>query len=272
MNRLPTSKRVQILRLMVEGASLRAIARVVGVSINTVTRIQQVAGGMAETVHDYLVTGIKTRRIECDEIWSFVYAKRANVPHAKAPPPEAGDLWTWVALDPDTKLVLVFHVTTGRATAFATMFMHDLRARLVGRVQLSTDQLGSYLEAVEAAFGSAVDYAQSGKPPRIIQGQPDQTLIGTSYVERSNLDIRMAVRRYTRRVNAFSKRIANHRNGLALYYYHHNFIRPHGSLAGRTPAMVAGVAKEPFSWEWLLGLIDAEDGETAYGMLKEKAN
>ena len=268
MNRLSPFKRMLMLNLMVERSSLRAISRTVPCSINIVAQLQWDAGAMARITHDYHVRGVNVHRLECDELWAFVYAKQANVAGATAAPPEAGTVWTWTAIDPVTKLFVAYLVTNGRNTPAATMFMHDLSDRVSKPVQITTDRLGSYLQAVETAFGSAVDYARTGRPPEVIAGNPNAAFIGTSYVERANLTIRSGVSRYTRSVTSFSKRISNHVNSLALFVFYYNFIRPHKGLNGQTPAMVAGITDGPWDWEWLLQLVDAPDAESAFEILK----
>ena len=221
MNKLPTAKRTMILSMLVEGMSMRAISRTVGVSINTVTKLLVDAGEACATYHDEHVRGIRGhRRIECDEIWSFVYAKERAVKHAKAAPDGAGDTWTFTAIDADSKLIVSYLVAGERDGETALAFMDDLRGRLDDRPQLTTDGLVAYLGAVEGAFGGDVDFAQViksyGKEPgednerrysppsctgiekRRVEGSPDMRKANTSYVERQNLSMRMGMRRFTR--------------------------------------------------------------------------
>ena len=172
MNRLPPLKRMLMLNIMVERASLRAISRTVPCSINTAARLQWDAGEMARIARDYHVRGVTVHRLECDELWAFVYAKQANVAGAAAAPPEAGTVWTWTAIDAVTKLFVSYLVTTDRNTPAAELFMHDLSDRVSKPMQVTTDRLGSYIQAVEAAFGSGVDYARTGRPPEAIAGNP----------------------------------------------------------------------------------------------------
>ena len=275
MNKLSTAKRVQILNMLVEGMSMRATSRVADVSINTVTKLMIDAGRACAAYHDETVRDVEARRIQCDEIWAFCYAKQKNVARAKAAPPEAGDVWTWTALDSDSKMILSWEVGD-RSGATAIEFMDDLRARLANRVQLTTDGHSAYLEAVEGAFGEDVDYAQLIKiygeapetearysPPecigarkRAVTGRPRRADVSTSHVERHNLTMRMGMRRFTRLTNAFSKRIENHLHMLSLYFVWYNFCRIHKTLKC-SPAMAAGVTDTLRDMEWIVGLIDA---------------
>ncbi|MDE0418281.1 MAG: IS1 family transposase [bacterium] len=278
MNRLPTSKRVQILNMLVEGMSMRSISRVAGVSINTVTKLLIDAGEACATYQDEHVRDVECRKVQCDEIWSFCYAKQKNVDRAKAAPHGAGDVWTWTAIDADSKMILAYEIGD-RSGATAIEFMDDLRKRLANRVQLTTDGLKAYLEAVEGAFGGAVDYAQlvklygeagdrksseqryspaecTGIRKRRVEGRPDPDHISTSYVGRQNLSMRMGMRRFTRLTNAFSKKLTNHLHMLSLYFVHYNFVRVHKSPR-MTPAMAAGVTRNLHDMEWIVGLIDA---------------
>ena len=255
---------------------MRSISRVAGVSINTVTKLLINAGEACATYHADHVTGIKAQRIQCDEIWSFCYAKQKNVKAAKAAPQEAGDVWTWTALDADSKLI-VSYLVGGRDGQYAMEFMDDVAKRLANRVQLTTDGHKAYLEAVEGAFGADVDYAQLvklyGAAPESakgryspaecigarktpVEGKPDPRHVSTSYVERQNLTMRMSMRRFTRLTNAFSKKIDNHIHMLSLYFLHYNFCRIHKSLK-MSPAMAAGVSDTLHDMEWIVGLIDA---------------
>ncbi len=279
MNKLPKHKRVMILSMLVEGMSMRSISRTVGVSINTVSKLLLEAGEACAEYHDKTVRDVPSSRVQCDEIWSFCYAKDKNVAAAKAAPVGAGDVWTWTAIESNHKMILTYEVGD-RSGATAIEFMDDLRSRLANRVQLTTDGHKAYLEAVKGAFGGNVDYAQlvklyggetgskgsyakkyspaecTGIKKRRIEGNPDMSDVSTSYVERQNLTMRMGMRRFTRLTNAFSKKLENHIHMLSLYFVHYNFVRIHKSLR-MTPAMAAGVSDTLHDMEWIVGLIDA---------------
>ena len=275
MNKLTTSKRVQILAMLCEGSSMRSISRVADVSINTVTKLLEDAGAACALIHDETVRGVKASRIQADEIWSFCYAKAKNVATAKDAPADAGDVWTWTALDADTKLIVSWFCGD-RSGESAITLMDDLRERLSNRVQLTTDGHRAYLDAVEGAFGGDVDYAQLIKlygptvtaPGRYspaecvgirkanVEGSPDPKHISTSYVERQNLTMRMSMRRFTRLTNGFSKKLDNHMHALALYFVHYNFCRIHKTLR-MSPAMAAGVSDRLWSLENIVEGIDA---------------
>ena len=255
---------------------MRAVSRVADVSINTVSKLMVEAGQACAAYHDEAVHDVEARKVQCDEIWAFCYAKERNVPLAKAAPHGAGDVWTWTALDSDSKMILSYQVGD-RSGATAIEFMDDLRSRLANRVQLTTDGHKAYLEAVEGAFGGDVDYAQLiklygdtsqtearryspaacvGARKRPITGRPVRADVSTSYVERHNLTMRMGMRRFTRLTNAFSKKIENHLHMLSLYFVHYNFCRVHKSLR-MSPAMAAGASDTLRDMEWIVGLIDA---------------
>ena len=274
-NVLDKQKRIQILNMLVEGSSMRSISRVVGVSINTVSRLLVEAGEACLEFHDENVRGLKSKRIQCDEIWSFCYAKQKNAD--KADMPEfAGDIWTWTSLDADSKLICNWFVG-GRDAEYANFFMQDLAERLDNRVQLTTDGHKAYLQAVDGAFGNDIDYAQlvklygqspNGKTTRYSPadctgikkkdrtGSPDQKHVSTSYVERQNLNMRMGMRRFTRLTNAFSKKYENHCHALALYFVFYNFIRKHATLK-TTPAVAAGLVDEQYKMDLIVNLIEA---------------
>ena len=270
MNTLPAHRKVLILKCLVEGMSIRSTARIADVSRNTVTKLLEDAGKACAAYQDRALRDLHCKRIQVDEAWCFVYAKEKNVPRAKSAPAEAGDVWTWVAMDADTKLVPSWQVGD-RSGATAIDLMDDLRGRLANRVQLTSDGHKAYLEAVEGAFGGDVDYAQlvklygeptgqkgherkyspsecTGIRKRRVEGNPDPDPdhVSTSYIERQNLTLRMAMRRFTRLTNAFSKKIENHVHAIALHYMHYNFCRIHQSLR-ITPAMAAGVTDK--LWE-----------------------
>ena len=274
MNKLPLSKRIQILAMLCEGSSMRSISRVADVSINTVSKLLVEAGEACLILHDDTVRNVKASRIQCDEIWSFCHAKAKNVATAKAAPEGAGDVWTWTALDADTKLIVSYYVGD-RSGESAMVLMDDLQARLANRVQLTTDGHKAYLEAVEGAFGSDVDFAQLVKlygptitaPGRYSpaectgikkirrEGNPDIAHVSTSYVERQNLTMRMSMRRFTRLTNAFSKKLDNHIHALALYFVFYNFTRIHKTLRV-SPAMAAGITDRLWSLEDVITKID----------------
>jgi IS1 family transposase len=276
MNKLPLAKRTQILAMLCEGSSMRSISRVADVSINTVSKLLVEAGEACLAIHDETVCNVKASRIQCDEIWSFCHAKEKNVATAKAAPEGAGDVWTWTAIDADTKLIVSFFVGD-RGGESAMILMDDLRARLANRVQLTTDGHKAYLEAVEGAFGADVDYAQLVKlygptitaPGRYSpaectgikkirrEGNPDIQHVSTSYVERQNLTMRMSMRRFTRLTNAFSKKLDNHIHALALYFAFYNFCRIHKTLR-MSPAMAAGITDRLWSLDDIIARIDAD--------------
>ena len=275
MNKLSNSKRAQILNMLVEGMSMQSTSRIAEVSINTVTKLMIEAGEACAAYHDEAVRNVTASKVQCDEIWAFCYAKEKNVARAKAAPRGAGDVWTWTAIDSDSKMILSYELGD-RSDATAIEFMDDLRGRLANRVQLTTDGHKAYLEAVEGAFGGDVDYAQMvklygdapekekryspatciGTRKRRVEGNPDVHDVSTSYVERQNLTMRMGMRRFTRLTNAFSKKLENHLHMLSLYFVHYNFVRIHSSLR-MTPAMAAGVSDTLHDMEWIVGLVNA---------------
>ena len=278
MNKLPLTKRAKILELLCEGMSMRSIERVVGCSINTVDKLLRDAGKAALAYHDRHLRGVKARRVQCDEIWSFVHAKAKNAPTSKrACDPTIGDVWTWTAIDADNKL-LISYLVGGRDAELALMLMDDLRSRLANRVQLTTDGHGAYLQAVEEAFGADIDYSVLiklyGAPPSSpeaarrygptecvgtrkdrITGNPDPRHVSTSYVERANLTMRMAMRRFTRFTNGISKKLENHAHMVALYALWYNFVRVHKTLR-MSPAMAAGIETMLWSMEDVARIID----------------
>jgi len=290
MNKLPSAKRVQILSMLCEGSSMRSVSRITDVSINTVSRLLADAGEACIAFHDENVRGVKAKRVQCDEIWAFCYAKQKNVEGAKAAPAEAGDLWTWTALDADSKLIIAYDCG-GRDADYANAFMQDVAGRLANRVQLTTDGHKAYLEAVEGAFGADIDYAMLikhyGEPVgavgryspgecvgidlRRVEGRPDLKHVSTSYAERQNLTMRMQMRRFTRLTNGFSKKAEAHLHMVALYTVWYNFIRIHKTLKC-SPAMAAGVSATLWSMEDIVKLIDARaEAPKPRGPYKKKA-
>jgi IS1 family transposase len=289
MNKLPLNKRVQIFSMLVEGSSMRSISRVVDVSINTVSKLLIEAGEWCLAYHDENVRGLTCKRIQCDEIWSFCYAKEKNAASAKKAPVFAGDVWTWTSICAESKLIANWFVG-GRDAEFAELFMNDLAARLTHRVQMTTDGHKVYLNAIEGAFGAEIDYAQLvkmfGSSPDAVKGRyspadctgakkvkkigkPDWKHISTSYAERQNLTMRMSMRRFTRLTNGFSKKFENHCHALALYFMHYNFMRIHKSLKV-TPAMQAKLTKTLWSWEDVIAMMDAATPPKKRGPYKKK--
>jgi IS1 family transposase len=283
MNKLPLAKRVQILTMLCEGSSMRSIGRVVDVSPNTVDKILIEAGNACAELHDEVIRNVKASRVQCDEIWSFTYAKQRNVPTAKKAPEWAGDTWTWTAIEAQSKLIISYLVGD-RSGEAAMVLMDDLRSRLANRVQLTTDGHRAYLEAVEGAFGSDVDFAQLVKlygatptPPgryspaecvgarkTPIEGSPDLAHVSTSYVERANLTMRMQMRRFTRLTNGFSKKFENHCHMVSLYTAWYNLVRMHKTLR-MSPAMAAGVTDRLWSMEDIIARMDANAPKPALG-------
>ncbi len=274
MNKLPLEKRVQILSMLCEGSSMRATSRVADVSINTVTKLLVDAGLVCSRFHDEAVRGVKAQHIQCDEIWSFLYSKAKKVPTAKAAPEGAGDVWTWTALDRDSKLI-VSYLVGDRNAEYANAFIADVQDRLASRVQLTTDGLKAYLNAVEDAFGDDIDYAMLVKvygeapeterrysPPecigarkKAITGKPDRDMVSTSHVERSNLSFRMHMRRFTRLTKAHSKKFENHCHMVALYTVWYNFARINSAVR-MAPAMAAGISDRLWDMSDIVKLID----------------
>lgn len=282
MNKLPPDKRATILTLLCEGSSLRAISRITGVSLDTVTKLLIDAGQVCQAFHDKAVQKVQAKRVQCDELWSFTYAKQKNVVTAKAAPEQAGDTWTWTALDADSKL-LISWLVGGRDAGYAQVFMEDVATRLANRVQLTTDGYRPYLEAVEGAFGADIDYAvlikHYGEPVgslgryspgectsvdlRRVEGRPELAHVSTSYVERQNLTMRMHMRRFTRLTNGFSKKVENHAHAVALHCTFYNFVRMHKTLRC-TPAMAAGITNRLWEMKDIVALIEqAEAAATA---------
>ncbi len=281
MNKLSVATRIQILSMLCEGSSMRSISRVADVSINTVTRYLVLAGKACTEFHDATVRNVKAQRVQCDEIWSFVGMKE-KAAKAKASkdnrPANVGDVWTWTAIDADSKLIVSW-LLGDRGAGCAWEFMTDVADRLANRVQLTTDAHKAYLTVVPEAFGFNVDYAQIvkvygadpkedqrryspaqclGAEKQPIHGYPKEEHISTSYIERSNLTLRMQNRRFTRLTNAFSKKLANHAHMVALYTCWYNFVKMHKTV-GCTPAMAAKVTDTLWSMTDLVALVDRYD-------------
>ena len=278
MNKLSRTARANILGLMVEGTSLRAISRITGASKNTVVRLLEDAGEAFSDYQDRTLRNLTCKRVQVDEIWAFVYAKAKNVDTARAAPEGAGDCWTWMAIDADTKLIPSFYVGARDADA-AQHFIGDLALRLANRVQLTSDGHRPYLEAVEQSFGSDIDYAMlikhygdapgagryspgvcTGAEQRRVEGRPDPAHVSTSYAERANLTLRMGSRRFTRLTNAFSKKVENHAHSVAIHTMHYNFVRIHQTLRC-TPAMAAGVSNTLWELADMVVVLEAWEAE-----------
>lgn len=281
MNRLDTETRIRVISALVEGCSLRSTCRMTGVAMNTVLKLLADLGAACDDYQDKILRGLTVKRVQCDEIWSFCCAKDRNVPERFKDQEGYGSVWTWTAIDADTKLMLTWCIGA-RDAGCANRFMLDVASRVEGRVQLTTDGFKAYRWATALAFpDGAVDYAQlikvyagvsDGNPnskysPPVccgarkepMRGWPDPDHISTSFVERQNLTMRMSIRRFTRLTNGHSKKVRNHELATALHFMHYNFCRPHMTLAHggvkRTPAMAAGVADHVWSLEEMLALM-----------------
>ncbi len=276
MNRLSIERRTKVIAALVEGNSIRATCRMTDTAKGTVIRLLRDIGKACAEYQDKHLRNLPCKHIQCDEIWSFCYSKQANIPADKQGKLGYGDVWTWVAIDADTKLVPSWLVGL-RDAGYAYKFMTDLKSRLANRVQLTTDGHGTYVWTVEDTFGAEVDYAMLVKlygrepeaerhysppkcisaEPHIIQGNPDPSQISTSYAERQNLTMRMSMRRFTRLTNAFSKKIENLEYAVALHFMYYNFARPHKTLANpypRTPAMASGLTNHIWTIEEIVRL------------------
>ena len=281
MNKLSTAKRCAVVAALVEGNSIRATARMTDVSKPTILKLIADLGPVCAAYQNDTLRELGCRRLECDEIWQFVYAKQKNVQGAKRAPKVAGDVWTWVAIDADSKLVPTWRIGP-RDAITAHAFMTDLADRLKHRVQLTTDGLQAYVEAVEDAFGMEIDYAQLIKiygadaeserrySPVVcqscvvkeIQGEPDPKRISTSYIERQNLTMRMSMRRYTRLTNGFSRKLENHAAATAIHFMHYNFARIHRTIR-MSPAMAAGVTETLWTVRDIVGLLEEREATAA---------
>jgi IS1 family transposase len=276
MNRLATSKRTQVIAALVEGVSINATCRLTGVAKHTVLNLLRDLGCACAEYHNAAVRNLKVKRVQCDEIWAFCYAKDKNVPADKRGKFGFGDVWTWTGIDADSKLIISY-LLGNRGAGAAHAFMQDLASRISTKIQITTDGHRVYADAVEDAFGGDVDYAmlvkiygassditESRYSPAtcigcrtgVLSGTPDPDHISTSYVERQNLSMRMGMRRFTRLTNGFSKKVENHGHAVALYFMHYNFCRIHKTLRV-TPAMEAGLSDHVWNIEELITLIDS---------------
>lgn len=278
MNKLPTETRAAILTALVEGCSMASASRMFRVSKVTILRLLADAGTLASQFHDLMVRGLDCKRVQVDEIWSYVFAKKKNV-GPKNWGKNYGDAWVWTALCADSKLIISW-VVGGRDLDYARPFLKDVASRLTDRIQLTSDGHATYLDAVPKAFGNDVDFAQlvkhygtpAGQGPerryspadcwgctrKAIIGQPDEKHVSTSYVERQNLNMRMSMRRFTRLTNAFSKKIENHEHAIALYYFHHNWIRVHMTTK-TTPAHAAGLTDRRWTMYDFVKMLEEEE-------------
>lgn len=274
MNALPIAKRVQIISCLVEGNSIRSTSRITGTSKNTILKLLVDVGTACAAYQDMVIRNLNCKRVQCDEIWSFCYCKEKNVPEEHKGELGQGDVYTWTSIDADTKLIISFLVGK-RDGYYAKLFIDDLASRINNRIQLTTDGHKAYLEAIENAFTSDIDYAiliklygnapelqdqrryspaeWSGISTKVISGKPDTDHISTSYIKRQNLTMRMSMRRFTRLTNAFSKKIENHECAIALHFMHYNFARIHKSLRV-TPAMEAGLSDHVWTLEEIANL------------------
>jgi IS1 family transposase len=278
VNKLSLERKTQVIKVLCEGNSIRSTARITGTAINTVVKLLKEVGAACLGYQDKAMRNLSCKKLQCDEIWSFVYAKDKNVPEEHNGEFGYGDVWTFTAIDADTKLVPAWLVGL-RNAYYAYAFANDLKNRLANRVQVTTDGHGMYLEAVEHAFGADVDYGMLvklyGPEPEgerhysaakclsatkhIVQGKPDYEAISTSYVERQNLTMRMNMRRFTRLTNAFSKKLENHEYALAPYFMHYNFARSHKTISNpypKSPAMAAGLTNHIWTVEEIVELCE----------------
>ncbi len=278
MNKLTRDRRTQVIAALIEGNSIRSTVRMTGVAKKTVLRLLVEVGTACAEYQDKTLRNLKCRRIQCDEIWSFVRMKQKTAARKGLAAINVGDTWTWTAIDADTKLVPCWHLSKSRDAGAAYEFMSDLESRLAHRVQLTTDGNRAYLDAVDSTFGIGIDYAMLiklygpdpneaehryspavciGTEVNTVCGNPDPDHVSTSYVERQNLSMRMGMRRFTRLTNGFSKKVENHGHMLALWFMYYNFARIHQTLR-ITPAMAAGVTKRLWSVEDIAALLDGE--------------
>ena len=281
MNKLNRNRQAEIIRVLCEGNSIRATARITDTAINTVVKLLRDVGAACLEYQDKAMHDLPCKNLQCDEIWSFVHAKAKNVPEEHDGEFGYGDVWTFKAIDADTKLVPCWYVGL-RDAENVCEFISDLKNRLANRVQITTDGHKMYLEAIEQAFGADADYAMlvkmygqdpepekrygsakcMGAEKHRIMGNPDAKAVSNSFVERQNLTMRMSMRRFTRLTNAFSKKLENHEYALALYFMHYNFVRPHKTLANpylRTPAMAAGLTDHMWDINEIVTLVQSPE-------------
>jgi len=282
MNRMSAERRTRVLSALVEGNSIRATCRMTGTAKGTVMTLLADAGAACQDYQDAALRNLGCQHIQCDEIWSFVYAKARNLPVERRRQWGVGDVWTWTALDAESKLAVHWLVGT-RDPDTAAVFMRELATRLANRVQLTSDGWHAYLEAVPGAFGAEIDFATLRKiygtdpqadnrkysPAKVlgvevkkVSGKPEYRHINTSYVERQNLTMRMAMRRFTRLTNAFSKKVENLEHAIALHFMHYNFCRPHQTLANpypTTPAMAASITDHVWKVSEIVALIEVRE-------------
>ena len=281
MKRLSAEKKTQVIAALVEGCSIASVVRLTGVAKSTILRLLQEVGTACLRYQDMMIRNVTAKRVQVDEIWAFCYAKQKNVTEEIASERIAGDAWTWVAIDPDSKLVITWLVGQ-RDAGHATEFVQSLASRLANRVQLTSDGHKAYLNAVIDAFADDVDYAQlvksfgndaeaqkryspaecTGCKKIAVLGDPDPTRISTSHVERQNLTMRMNMRRFTRLTNGFSKKIENHIHMVALNYMHYNFCRIHSTIK-TTPAIAAGVSSKPWTIADIVALTEMQEAIAA---------
>ena len=286
VNKLTPERRAAVLTALVEGNSIRSTVRMTGVAKNTIVRLLKDAGETCAAYQDQVIRNVACRRIQCDEIWSFVYGKDRNIPREvrESSPFVVGSVWTWTAIDADSKLMVSWLVGQ-RNEQCAAEFINDLASRITGKVQMTTDGLKLYINAIEGAFGGAIDYAMltklygasgndnsaetryspgriKGSELAIMSGEPEKKHISTSYVERANLTMRMSMRRFTRLTNGFSKKFENHCHMISLFMFNYNFIRIHQTIRC-TPAMAAGVTDQLWEMPDLVALIESRECEAA---------
>jgi IS1 family transposase len=287
MNKLDHETRARILRLLCEGNSIRAVTRLTGTGKKTVSKLMADAGQAAAWYQDRVFENLTCKRVQVDEIWAFVYEKQKNVARAKSAPAQAGDVWTWTAIDADTKLIPSWFIGSRDSDA-AIIFMDDLASRLANRVQLTSDGHRAYLEAVEGAFGGDIDYAMLvklygsssegkkryspaeciGARKTRIEGEPDMKHVSTSFAERSNRNVRMHTRRFTQLTNAFSRKVEHHAHAVALFAMYYNFVRIHKTLR-TTPAMAAKVTDRLWEIGDVVDVLEAWEATPVTAKIRE---